>query len=339
MHRKLFLAAALLGLAAPAHADDSTAALGTGGLVLERNDKVALRAEDLYLSSKEIRISYHFLNKTNQDVPVTIAFPMPDITGDVNFTVAVPDAGADNFLKFETKVDGKPVASQVEQRAFYKAEGKPEIEITAELKALGLPMMPTAAGAALNALPAGKRQPLIDKGYVAPDTYDAGKGWQTDYVGMWTMRSKFYRQQVFPAGKEVLVEQRYQPSLGALAGTIVGTDSFQGEEKARYLKTWCTDDDFLRGAKTLSDAMAKDTAGNHNVNEQYLSYVITSGGNWAGPIGDFRLVIDKGYSDNLVSFCGEGVKKIAPTQFELRLKDYVPKRDIDVLILQRHFEP
>jgi len=339
MSRKLALAALLLALAPPALADDSMAALGTGGLVLEKTDKVVLRAEDLYLSTRQVRISYRFFNKTSQDLPVTIAFPMPDITGDVNFTVAVPDASAANFLKFETRVDGKPVTSQVEQRAFYKGEGKPEVEITAELAALGLPMMPTAAGTALNALPAEKRQPLIDKGYVAPDTYNSGKGWQTDYVGMWTMRSKFFRRQVFPAGKEVLVEQRYQPSVGALAGTIAGTETFKGEEQARYLKTWCTDEDFLRSANALSEAMLKDTAGNHNVNEQYLSYVITSGGNWAGPIGDFRLVIDKGYADNLVSFCGTGVKKITPTQFEMRFKDYVPKRDIDILLLQRHFEP
>jgi len=339
MFARLLLTAMLIGLAVPALGDDSTAALGTGGLVLEKNDKVELRAEDLYLSTKAIRISYRFFNKTGQDLPVTIAFPMPDITGDVDFNVAVPDADSANFLKFETKVDGKPVASQVEQRAFFKAEGKPEVEITGELKALGLPLMPTAAGPALLALPPAKRQPLIDKGYVAPNTYDAGKGWQTDYVGIWTLRSKFFRQQVFPAKKEILVEQHYQPSVGSLAGTVVGTDSYAGKEKARYLKTWCTDDDFVRSAKALSDAMMKDTAGNHNVNEQYLSYVILSGGNWAGPIGDFHLVIDKGYPDNLVSFCGEGVKKIGPTQFELRFKNYVPKRDIDVLILQRHFDP
>ena len=333
MFAKFFIAAALIALVAPALADDSTAALGTGGLVLEKTDKIVLRAEDLYLSTKEIRISYRFFNKTGQDLPATIAFPMPDITGDKDFTVDVPDANAANFLKFETKVDGKPVTSQVEQRAFYQAKGKPEVEITAELAALGLPMMPTAAGKALDALPADKRQPLIDKGYVAPDTYNSGKGWQTNYVGIWTMRSKFYRQQVFPAHREILVEQRYQPSVGALAGTFAGTESFKGEEKARYLKTWCTDEDFLRSANTLSEAMLKDTAGNHNVNEQSLSYVITSGGNWAGPIGDFRLVVDKGDPRNLVSFCETGVRRISPTQFEVRHRNWRPDRDLAVLIV------
>jgi len=338
MSRKLALAVLLLALAPPALADDSMAALGTGGLVLEKTDKVVLRAEDLYLSSKEVRISYRFFNKTSQDLTTTIAFPMPDITGDVNFMVAVPDAVAANFLKFETKVDGKPVASAVEQRAFYTAEGKPEIEITAELKALAIPLMPTreAAGATLAALPAPQRQALIAKGYVSPDIYDAGKGEQTDYVPSWTLRSKFFRQQVFPAGREILVEQRYQPSVGGLSSLYVGSEYFKGDEKARYAKTWCTDADFLRSAGALSAKTANETGLKSSINEQYLSYVITSGGNWAGPIGDFRLVIDKGYADNLVSFCGEGVKKIAPTQFEMRFKDYVPKRDIDVIFIQKH---
>ena len=48
--------------------------------------------------------------------------------------------------------------------------------------------------------------------------------------------------------------------------------------------------------------------------EQRLDYVLTTGGNWAlGTIGDFKLTIDKGDPENLVSFCGENVKKTGPT--------------------------
>ncbi|WP_182419623.1 DUF4424 family protein [Bartonella sp. HY038] len=42
---------------------------------------------------------------------------------------------------------------------------------------------------------------------------------------------------------------------------------------------------------------------------------------WAGGvIEDFRLIIDKGKPDALVTFCGDGVQKISPTQFEMRKK-------------------
>ena len=56
--------------------------------------------------------------------------------------------------------------------------------------------------------------------------------------------------------------------------------------------------------------------------------------NWAGPIKDFRLVVDKGSPDNLVSFCGQGVRRIGPTQFEMKKSDFTPQQDLAVLILK-----
>ena len=68
--------------------------------------------------------------------------------------------------------------------------------------------------------------------------------------------------------------------------------------------------------------------------EQRIEYVLTTGGNWAlGTIGDFKLTIDKGDPDNVVSFCGENVRKTGPTTFEMTAKDFYPERDIDILIL------
>ena len=37
----------------------------------------------------------------------------------------------------------------------------------------------------------------------------------------------------------------------------------------------------------------------------------------------------------LVSFCGRGVRKIGPTQFEMRKTDFTPQGDFSVLILKR----
>ena len=63
--------------------------------------------------------------------------------------------------------------------------------------------------------------------------------------------------------------------------------------------------------------------------------MLTTGANWAGPIGTFRLIVDKGSEKNLVSFCGTGVAKTGPTTFELTYKDFVPDRDLDILFIQR----
>jgi Domain of unknown function (DUF4424) len=43
--------------------------------------------------------------------------------------------------------------------------------------------------------------------------------------------------------------------------------------------------------------------------------------------------VDKGSPDNIVSFCGSGVRKISATQFEMRRTNWRPDRDVRVLIL------
>ena len=68
--------------------------------------------------------------------------------------------------------------------------------------------------------------------------------------------------------------------------------------------------------------------------EERIAYILKTGANWKGPIRDFRLVVDKGDAKNLVSFCAEGVKKIGPTQFEVRKRDFTPKDDLNILVLK-----
>jgi len=47
------------------------------------------------------------------------------------------------------------------------------------------------------------------------------------------------------------------------------------------------------------------------------------------------LVVDKGDAGNLVSFCGQGVKKIGAIQFEMRKANFTPDSDFAVLILKK----
>src|SRR6267142_1191511 len=72
----LVLAAAA---SASALANDTTAELATGGLIFVRNENVEMLSEDLAISAKEIGVRYRFFNKSDQDVTVLVAFPMPDI--------------------------------------------------------------------------------------------------------------------------------------------------------------------------------------------------------------------------------------------------------------------
>lgn len=328
----------LLSSALPALANDGVAGLGNGGLVLDKTDKIEMRAEDLYLSTKEIRIAYRFLNRTAEDVTLTVAFPMPDITGSLETEVDIPNPKDVNFLNFTTKVDGKPTEATVEQRAFLVEEGKPDVELTDELKGLNLPLMPTAeaAGKGLAALPEASRADLVKRNIVAEDGEEGG---DTTYVPLWTLRAKFIRRQTFPAGKEILVEQRYQPSIDTSNGVYLSPENTEPAALAETKKSYCLDAAFLKGAAAIEKRNNAIFAKGNTEGvafQQTLSYVVMSGLTWAGPIGEFRLVVDKRFADNLVSFCGTDVKKISPTSFEMRVKDFVPKQDIQVMFIERH---
>ena len=80
MKRIILAAAAALVMAAPAMANDSSAELKQGGLVLVHNPGVEMRAEDLYISPTAVKVRYRFLNTTARDRQVLVAFPMPNIT-------------------------------------------------------------------------------------------------------------------------------------------------------------------------------------------------------------------------------------------------------------------
>ena len=316
-----------------AGADDNMDALAAGGLVLEKTDALALVAEDLYLSEKAARIEYRFRNVTGADIETTLAFPMPDIRGDLPSPVQIPDPAHDNFLAFETLVDGQPVPSQVEQRAFLMQDGRPLEEITDRLRSLGIPLVPTveATQDALRRLPESLRHVLAEAGILERQEHKDGT--LVD-VPRWILKSKFWRRQVFPAGRELVVRQSYVPSLGGQPSLSYGWPEMDLTQKVRYEHRYCTDPAFERAAQALYRRTSADGSRGISAYEQYLSHVVTFGNNWAGPIGTFKLIVDKGDPSTLMSFCGNDLRKTGPTTFEMVVKDYIPQRDIDILFLK-----
>lgn len=320
--------AALLAPLAGASANDTTARLAAGGLVLTKTADIEMRSEDLYVSAQEIRVSYRFFNRAAQDKTVTVAFPMPDVTLDfIDGMTAVPHPGNENFLGFSTTADGKPVATEVEIKAFGNG-----VDQTALLRKLGVPMYPEADYDDLTALPKARQDELIGLGLAAVNEFDSGKGWEQHVVPMWTLKTTYHFQQTFPAGREVVIEHRYTPGTGESVGSVIGSPYAVGTpEYADDIRTYCIDRSFLAA---VDRAKAKAGQDGMPFSEQRVSYILTTGANWAAPIKDFRLVVDKGDARNLVSFCADGVKKISPTRFEVRQTDFTPDADLNVLILR-----
>lgn len=308
-------------LVAPAAANDSVASMGAGGLVLERTDGIEMRSEDLYVSAPEIRVRYRFYNRTARDIATLVAFPMPELKGGIENDVALEDPLR---MPFTTTVNGRRVATNVEQKAMLNG-----VDHSGLIRGLGLPLTPRgeATIAALGTLPQPQVDMLVEMGLVEDRSWtDAGVR-HLELVPLWTLKTTHYWTQVFPAGRELDVRHRYAPAIGGSAGSLFGDPAMADSENHNEQATrYCTDDAFWNGARRMR-------ARGLYLSETWVDYILTTGANWAEPIGEFRLVVDKGSSRNLVSFCGEGVRKIGPTQFEIRRRNYTPAQDLSVLIL------
>jgi hypothetical protein len=322
------LAALILGQAAIAN--DSSAEKAAGGLVLKQNNDIDMVSEDLYVSPAEVRVRYVFRNRARQPRRITVAFPMPDrdMLYEMESEVAYPSG-------FRTQVDGRPVRMSVERRAMVDG-----VDRSAELTRVGIPIAPPEGERAYQVanriarLPQAAQERLARAGLIDADGLHAD---ERQILPRWTVREAWHWDQVFPAGRDLRVEHRYQPGVGGTAGVPLASRDFRNSEDGRaYQRDYCTGAAFLAALDRMS-ARAERSQANYPT-EQRLRYILTTGGNWRSPIGDFRMVVDKGRPDAIVSFCGEGVRRISPTQFEVRHRNWRPTRDLAVLIVATHSE-
>jgi uncharacterized protein YecT (DUF1311 family) len=362
------IAGAIITIAAlttlPSIANDGTAELATGGLVFTKNSSIMMRSEHLFISMDEIRVRYVFFNKSSRDIANIVAFPMPNITFYDPYS-AIANADPQNILGFTTVVAGRSVNAQVEQKAYAN-----DIDQTALLRRLGITLAPNieATRIALDSVPREEWAQLVKLGLVEkysvvipsnkniaklPPTVGGGQiRWPKGgniFPGMsipnsqlepepepmveehllprWRLRTKYFWEQTFPARRELVIEHRYKPSLGSSVMMFGNSNSTVEDD---YRKRYCIDDDFI-------GTVARHVAA-HNLDapfqEKHIEYILTTGANWAEPIGDFTLVVDKGKPTNLVSFCADGVRKISPTRFQVHRTNFIPKLDLSILILE-----
>ena len=286
-------------------ANDSTAELGTGGLILSRSDMISMESEDLFISKERVTVDYVFRNRSDQDIETIVAFPMPDIEANPYWMAAIPQYNADNFLGFEVTVDGQSFEPRLEQKAF--AVG---IDISHELEAEGVPFYPYGEEVmqVLAKLPEYVAKDWVDRGIITVEEYDDGNGMKRVLSPFWQLRSTYWWRTVFPANEDVAVSHRYTPSLGGSAGLNFFIDGkLTGDGYEEYRQKYCFDQGFERAVLKAARA---DPEGYPRLTESRLSYILKTGGNWAlGTIGRFKLTIDKGAPQNIVSLCGTGEKK------------------------------
>jgi hypothetical protein len=328
MQRSIWAGLALaLSLGASAHANDSSAALGAGGLVLTKTHDIAMRSEDLAISPKRVTVRYVFVNESSSDIDEIVAFPMPDIDAGEFWEEPLGTTTADpvNFMGFAVHADGKLVPVSVEQRAMFKGA-----DVTARVKAAGLPVNVVGQDGVkrVDALSPAKRAALKNAGLLdTEDTYSRP---------LWTVTTKFYWRQHFPAGKPITVEHSYQPVTGQSFFSHYELEA-KGKDDA-YVTPYCMDAGTRARVKALLAERTKSPP--PGTDAGYLSaysteYVLMTANNWKGPIGHFHLTVDKLAPANVLSLCWDGdLKKTGATRFEAVRENFAPARDLKMLVLQ-----
>jgi hypothetical protein len=320
---------ALCNAPSNAVANDSAAELSVGGLTFTKNADISMESEELTVTPTSVNVRYRFLNRSTQPIALTVAFPLPDIDlSDPDANFVIPSSDPLNYVGFKTKVDGAPVTFEVRQQAILGGK-----DVTEAVRAAGLPILPMGAEVdRINALPEEAKKRLANEGLlVQSGTNERG---HTLYDGGWIARTSIVRQQTFPPGKPVMVEHTYSTSVGTRFDTAlrkaVREKPTMAAELSRYRTDYCVTDFFLRGIDRRAGAHDENVA---RLQEQRITYVLKTGANWAGPIKHFRLIVDKGRANRLVSFCADNVKKISPTAFEMVATDFTPQRDLKILLI------
>ncbi len=317
-----------LTLATPAAANDTSAVLEAGGLVYTRQDSVDMLSEDLFISQDEIRVDYVFKNQGDTDLETLVAFPMPEIGGGLEFNAALDDYEHDNFMGFTVSQDGVAIDPELQQRVMVNG-----IDMTEEVRARGVPLLPLseATAAAIAKLPVDVQKDWETRGLILNTAYDPDKPVEPEYYPLWKLETVYWWRTTFPAGQEVKVHHSYKPSVGGTVAMTFIQDGKPTSQLDEYRERYCLDDSLLKTAIKLEKQQNYD-AGVYYY-EKWMSYILTTGANWGGPIGKFKLTVDKGSEKNYVSFCGQNVRKIGPTTFEMTATDFYPEKDLHFLLV------
>lgn len=320
----IMTATLVAGLAVGARANDSTATLGAGGLQLTTTDDIAMVSEDLTISVHQIEVHYVFRNTSDQDITTVVAFPLPDIDMQ-RFTyepVSAQSTDPVNFVDFRVTIDGAAVTPTLEQKAILTADGT---DITAMLEAAGAPLSVFEPDwwDRIVALPDAVKAKLQARGIL---------DWNAEYQEIdpnWTLKTTYWWNQTFPAGKTVTVDHVYKPVAG---GSFFSSWDIDDPERLAYWQSaYCVDQGTADGLRRMLREVGPDQL----LQAWAVDYILVTGANWAGDIGTFHLTVDKGDPHAIVSLCAPDIRKTGPTTFELTRTDYWPQRNLSIVVIEK----
>jgi hypothetical protein len=310
----------LVSLAIPfcARANDTMMTLAAGGLVPLKSTQVSMESEDLEISLQRVSVTYRFRNQTDRDIEAIVGFPLPPINGGdlYNVPVHLPSKDPMNFIGFRVTVDGAPVKTEVESRAF--ANGR---DMTARVQSAGLTASVVAVigGKALARLSAAQRAAMQKAELIECDN--------TECFPLWESRIQYFWKQRFPAAKTVIVQHSYEPVVG---GSYI-VASMDGKSN---IEPFCGGPEGVTAIQQFKKRHPPKTADLPYLWEKHISYILTTANNWSGPIGKFRLSVVLESPENLLFTCLPGLQRVSPERYQLERTNFHPDKELEILILR-----
>lgn len=295
----------------PASANDSIGRVGVGGISFEKSEDIRMASEVLEISTKKIKVEYHFINDADHDIKSTIVFPMPAYEWD---SCESPSCINHKPLRpFSTSVDGKPIPTRLVRRALQ--DGK---DVTEQLGKMGLndsQMFDTFAHCA-------------DDGTEKKFSFCGRTPAQTkalEQFGDWEAQETAYWEYTFPAKREVVVTHEYRPFVGdEYSNGWSKRDGFA--YKSSQDAEVCFSEGTMQSIEKHVLALAQKAKNGVFVTKKEVEYILGTGRNWKGPIKEFKLRIIKEIPSEHISLCFPGKPvKISNTVLEFSQRDFIPQ--------------
>ena len=204
--------------------------------------------------------------------------------------------------------------------------------MTAELERFGLPLTldVQTIRETLLAMSPKDQAPTRTAGIADHYEGDSAQAMPPDAYGLWSIVTRYHWTQTFPAGAEVRISHAYtnRPPGGLFYWTYPPEDWNAG-----LIDQYCIDEGTSKAMAKALDNRDADAFNDIGIS-YHIAYVLRTANSWAGPIGKFKLTLDKGDPRNVISLCAEGVDKTGPTTFVIEKTDYTPDRDLEIMIVQ-----
>jgi len=313
--------------------DGSAEATAVGGIVLKREARISMEKERLTVGRDRVTVEYEFLNTTNQDITVEVAFPIPGYGLGSRYSPSFHgDLGG-----WHVWVEGKELKYQTEVKAV--ADPSPAVPGNSD----GLDQAQLLRRMSIDIESFGHFQA---DGYITPDVQRLSKAQQEELtrsglldqgLPSWTVWKTYHWQQRFPAHKILLVKHEYAPELGLryLDAASLRNDT---KEQNATLSDSCVDPT-LRSKLIVAVPNDNGFGGGGVLPTTWVDYILTTANTWKTPIKDFELVVErpkpKGRLSSYVSFCWDGkVEPQGPDMFVARSANFVPKHELRVMFFQ-----